>query len=74
MSEVHNAFQYVFELRNRLEDNCRLARESIHAAQSSQKHLYDKKTRDRKFKVGNRVFIATTNGAQQVVAPMVSTT
>ena len=51
-SEVHNAYQYVFDLRNRQEDTCRLAQESLHSAQSSQKHLLRKP--DRKFKVGDR--------------------
>ena len=56
-SEVHNTYQYVFDLRHGLEDTCRLARESLHTVQSSQKHVFDMKTRDRKFNVGDRVLL-----------------
>ena len=61
-SEVHNVYQYIFHLSNRPNDTCRLAQESLHAAQNNQKHFSDKKTRDRKFKVGDRVLLLLPMG------------
>ena len=56
-SEVRNTYQYVLELRNRLEDTCQLARESLRAAQGRQKHFYDKKAKNRHFQVGQKVLV-----------------
>ena len=55
--EIRNTYQYVLELRNRLEETCQLARESLYEAQGRQKHHYDKKARNRQFKVGQKVLI-----------------
>ena len=46
--EVSNTYQYVFELRNRLEETCKIARDSLYDAQSVYKHHYDKSTRQRR--------------------------
>ena len=45
--EVSNTYQYVLELRNRLEETCKIARDSLYDAQSVYKHHYDKSTRQR---------------------------
>ncbi|XP_013382645.1 uncharacterized protein LOC106153310 [Lingula anatina] len=55
--EVQNTYQYIIDLRNRLEDTCKLARESLRAAQGISKHHYDKKARDRTFKKGEKVLL-----------------
>ena len=57
MSEVKNTYQYVLELRNRLGETCKLARESLHKAQGEQKHHYDKKTKNFQFNVTNKVLV-----------------
>ena len=44
--EIRNTYQYVLELRNRLEKTCQLARESLYEAQGRQKHHFDKKARN----------------------------
>ena len=44
--EIRNTYQYVSELRNRLEKSCQFARESLFEAQGHQKHHYDKKARN----------------------------
>ena len=44
--EIRNTYQDVLELRNRLEETCQLARESLYEAQGCQKHHYDKKARN----------------------------
>ena len=56
-SEERNAYQYVLDLRQKLEDTCRIARESLYQAQGKYKHYYDKKAKDRHFKVGDLVLV-----------------
>ena len=53
--EVKNTYQYVLDLRNRLEDTCKIARESLHQAQRHYKHHYNEKSKRREFKVGDKV-------------------
>ena len=55
--ETRNTYEYVLELRNRLEETCQLARDSLYKAQGVSKHHYDKGARDRRFEVGQKVLI-----------------
>ena len=55
--ETQNTYQYVLDLRNRLEKTCQIARESLMEAKEDYKYHYDKKTRSRIFKVGKKVNI-----------------
>ena len=55
--EVKNTYQYVLDLRNRMEDTFKNARESLHQAQGQHKHHYDKKSKRREFKVGDKVTV-----------------
>ena len=55
--EVSNTYQYVLELRNRLEETCKIARDSLYDAQSVYKHHYDKSTRQRRLKKGDKVLL-----------------
>ena len=55
--EVRNSYQYVLELKNRLEDTCKLARESLYEAQGQQRHYYDKNAKDRQFIAGQKVLV-----------------
>ena len=48
--EVKNSYQYIFELREKLEDTLKIAHEKLHRAQQKGKHYYDRKTKVRKFK------------------------
>ena len=57
MPEVKNTCQYVLDLRNRLEDTCKIARETLHQAQGQYKHHYDKKLKRREFKVRDKVTV-----------------
>ena len=56
-SEVRNTYQYVVDLKNRMAETCKLARENLESSQSIYKHHYDKKTRNRTFKVGTKVLL-----------------
>ena len=55
--DVRNTYQYIVDLRNKLEDTCRIARENLEEAQGKYRHHYDKKTRDRSFIVGQKVYL-----------------
>ena len=56
-ADVHNAYQYVVDLRNRLEETCQLARDNLEEAQGKYRHHYNKKARNRVFAVGQRVYL-----------------
>ncbi|KAK7090171.1 hypothetical protein V1264_010004 [Littorina saxatilis] len=55
--EVKNSYQYVFELRQKLEETLEIARENLRKSQDSGKHYYDRKAVNRKFTPGNKVLI-----------------
>ena len=65
--EIRNTYQYVLELKNRLEETCQLARESLYEAQGRQKHHYDKKARNRQFKVGEKVLVLLPTDSNKLV-------
>jgi predicted DNA-binding protein (UPF0278 family) len=56
-SEVHNTYQYVLDLKHRLEETCKIAAESVKNAGMTFKHHYDKKARRRYLDVGDRVLV-----------------
>ena len=55
--EVRNMYKYILDLRNKLEEACKLARENLQAAKGENKHHYDQKTRQRSFEVGHKVVV-----------------
>ncbi|KAK7094801.1 hypothetical protein V1264_006302 [Littorina saxatilis] len=55
--EVKNSYQYVFELREKLEETLEIVRENLKKSQDSGKHYYDRKAVNRKFTPGNKVLI-----------------
>ena len=55
--EVHNTYTYVVELRNKLEETCELAQEHLQKSSQKQKHHYDKKAKDRRFSLGDKVLL-----------------
>jgi archaeosine-15-forming tRNA-guanine transglycosylase len=59
--ETRTTFQYVVDLRNRIEQTCELARENLKKASDKQAKHFNKKTRDRKFHVGDKVLILLPN-------------
>ena len=50
-------YQYVLELRERLESTCDLAHQELSKAAENAKHYYDRKTRPRSFKVDDYVLL-----------------
>jgi len=55
--EVQSTYEYVFQLRNRMEQTCQLVEESLSKAQVKAKKHFDRKARQRKLKVGDKVLI-----------------
>ncbi|KAJ8032705.1 hypothetical protein HOLleu_26306 [Holothuria leucospilota] len=55
--EVKNTYQYVVDLRERLDRTCQMAQEEISKASKRYKKYYDARTRDRKFSLGDKVLV-----------------
>ena len=55
--EVKNGYQYVFELREKLEDTLKIAHEELQKAWQKGKHYYDRKTKMRTFQPGDKVLV-----------------
>ncbi len=56
-SEVQTTYQYVIDLKQRLESTCQLAQDNLRDAAKYYKRYFDSKAKDRKFKVGQRVLV-----------------
>ena len=55
--ELKTTYQYVLELRERLEDTCALAHAELKKAQVKQKKWYDKKARPKLLKPGDKALL-----------------
>ena len=55
--EVKNSYQYVFELREKLEDTLALAKGELEKAQSKAKHYYDRRTKPSTLSEGDKVLV-----------------
>ena len=55
--EVKSSYEYVTELRERLEDSLKLAQEELEKSQKQYKRHYDRKAKPRRLEVGDRVLI-----------------
>ena len=55
--EVKSSYEYVTELRERLEDTLKLAQEELEKSQKRYKRHYDRKAKPRRLEVGDRLLI-----------------
>ncbi|XP_072048962.1 LOW QUALITY PROTEIN: uncharacterized protein [Amphiura filiformis] len=55
--ETKNTYQYVIDLKDRLEETCQLAKEEIQKSKARYKKNYDRHARVRKFSVGDEVLL-----------------
>ena len=55
--EVKNSYQYVFELREKLEDTLEIAHSELRKARQRGKYYYDRKAKERKFQTGDKVLV-----------------
>ena len=54
---VKTTYQYVVDLRDRLESTCQLAKENLASAANKQRAYYNRNARTRKLKVGDKVLV-----------------
>ena len=55
--EVRTTYEYVFNLREKLEQTCKLASEELRKSQGKYKEYYDRKSKERHIPVGSRVLV-----------------
>ncbi|GFO14865.1 Zinc finger protein [Plakobranchus ocellatus] len=55
--DVKSSYEYVLNLRERLDDTLKIVREELEKAQGRQKHYYDRTAKRRKFSVGEKVLV-----------------
>ena len=65
--EVKTTYEYVIDLRNRLEDTCKLAQEELKKTQVRSKTWYDKRSKPRKFQVGDSVLVMLPTDANKLL-------
>ena len=56
-NEIKNTYQYVFDLKEKLEATLEMAHSQLEQSQKRQKQYYDRKARDRSFAVGDEVLL-----------------
>ena len=57
ISEQTSAYEYVLNLRNRIEDTCQIAADNLKSAHRTQKKHFDKKSKLRNFNVDDKVLV-----------------
>ena len=55
--ETMSSYQYVFEFREKMEESLRLAMEGLGKSQARYKRYCDKKTKERRFTVGDTILL-----------------
>ncbi|VDI63075.1 Hypothetical predicted protein, partial [Mytilus galloprovincialis] len=57
--EVRSTYEYVINLRERLESTCELVKQNLEKASRKQSRIYNRKSRSRKIKVNLKCFMST---------------
>ena len=65
--EVKSSYQYVLDLRERLNDTLKLAKEQLESSQARQKKHFDKKTKARRFSPGDKVLVLLPTDANKLL-------
>ena len=65
--ETKTSYQYVLDLRNRLEATTRLAQEELRKNQIKNKRLYDRKAKRREFLVGDKVLVLLPTSSNKLL-------
>ena len=55
--EVKSTYQYVIDLKEKLEETCKIAQSHLQTASARYKKYYDRKAKIRKFSVGDKVLV-----------------
>ena len=64
---MRTSYQYLFELRERLEETLRIAREEIGKAQIRQKCYYDRKAKERSIEVEDKVLLLRPTDSNKLI-------
>ncbi|XP_006812686.1 uncharacterized protein LOC100374860 [Saccoglossus kowalevskii] len=64
--EVLNTYEYVLNLRNRLETTCQIAQQELTKSSERYRSHFDKKTKPRKFEVGDQVLLLLPTSADKL--------
>ena len=67
VTEVRNIYQYVLQLRERLESTLKIAQDSLGKMSRKYKSYYDQKTGNRKLKVSNKALILLPSKANKLL-------
>ena len=65
--EVKEVYQYVMDLKNRLEETCNIAQEELLKAQEIQKRQYDKSAQAKSLEVGQKVLLLLPTKANKLL-------
>lgn len=65
--EVRNSYRYIFELRERMEETLKIARENLSKSQERYKHYYDRKTQPRIFNVGDKALVLLPTSSNKLL-------
>ena len=65
--ETKTSYQYVLDLRNRLEATTKLAQKELRKNQIKNKRLYDRKAKRREFKVGDKVLVLLPTSSNKLL-------
>ena len=65
--EVRSTYDYVINLRKRLEHNCELAMKNLQKVQGKQKAYYDRRAQPRSFKVGDKALLLLPTSSNKLL-------
>ncbi|XP_033733848.1 uncharacterized protein LOC117322984 [Pecten maximus] len=65
--EVKSTYQYVMDLRERLEETCQLAKEHLKMAKGKQKKYFNRKSKVRQLKAGDKVLVLLPTKANKLL-------
>ena len=67
LEEIKTSYQYVFELREKIEETLKIARKELEKAQRKYKVYYDSSTKRRAFSAGDKVLILLPTESNKIL-------
>lgn len=65
--EVRSTYQYVVDLKERLEATCKMARENLERSSGRYRNYYNKGARERQMSVGEKVLVLLPNASNKLL-------
>jgi len=66
LNENRTNYQYVIDLKNRISETCEIAVKALEWAHEVNKQYFDRKTRNRQFKVGDKVLLLLSDSQHKL--------